>query len=176
MHLLFGLVTCVLCFKIVDTFLQCTASTQSVKNVLHCPKNETEWTTAKTLKGCGTIQQNCSEFESLEYHCVPTEDEDVYVDLCAFPIMSHGGFCTEWNTGGETLQPSGNRSCTASSNPCPNSYLSNETYNYHICYKTNITEHSQMHGSNSTIRLQTRAILPMVLGVTISFLRFRYRR
>ncbi|XP_062572147.1 uncharacterized protein LOC134234099 [Saccostrea cucullata] len=166
-------ILCVLCIKAVDTFRQCNASTHSVKNVLHCPKNETEWTKAKALKACEAIQQNCSESESLEYHCVPTEDEGDFVEVCAIPIIVHGGFCTEWNTGGETLQPSGSRNCTVSPIPCPDSYYSNETFKYQQCYQTNTKDPSTTPSVNSTSRLRTIAILPAVMGLTLLFLVFQ---
>ncbi|XP_061169428.1 uncharacterized protein LOC133178737 isoform X1 [Saccostrea echinata] len=185
MHLSFRMfvfwwVTCVLCFKTVDTFLYCNASTQSVKHVLQCPKNETDWSMAKAVKACGTIQHSCSESESLEYHCVPTEDEGDFVEVCAFPIMCHGGFCTEWNTGGKTLQPSVNRNCTVSSNPCPNSYLSNETYKYRNCYETNIIEHSRNHGvdpgtTNTPLVIGVTSVIPL-LSITLVIAYVYYRR
>ncbi|XP_062572142.1 uncharacterized protein LOC134234097 [Saccostrea cucullata] len=177
MHLPIFLVTYALCFKVVNSIYHCATSAQTVTNVSCCPKNEMEWRRAAAEKECWTIEHNCTK--SLEYHCVPTEDVGVFVEVCAAIFRNLYGVCTEWNTLGEIIQPSWLRDCAASLNPCSPPYLSNETFEYSICYETNntCTEQSQKQvydpkNSTATIAGVTAAMLMLFVIVVINFMSF----
>ncbi|XP_062613149.1 uncharacterized protein LOC134274922 [Saccostrea cucullata] len=179
MNLPILLLTYTFCSKAVKSIYHCAASAQTVENVSCCPENETEWRRAAAEKECWTIEHNCTK--SLEYHCVPTEDVGGFVEVCAATFRNLNGVCTEWNTLGEIIQPSFFRNCTTSLSPCSPSYLSNETFEYSICYETNNTctgtEHSQKQlddpkKSTATITGVTVAMLIHVIIVVITFISF----
>lgn len=68
----------------------CPFSNPTVSNATHCPKDETEWKTARENKQCYWITQNCTDAEKFQYHCLPTDSPGIFAEVCTPTIQIVG--------------------------------------------------------------------------------------
>lgn len=61
----------------------CLASISTKKIVQECPKSVEDFTKRAYEMNCHQIPQNCTSPDNFQYHCLPTEDRNIFVDVCA---------------------------------------------------------------------------------------------
>lgn len=71
----------------------CPWSSQTEKTVQSCPTTKEELEKQKARKNCEALkkQQNCTEPEKFQYHCVIDELENSLVEVCAPEYIINGG-------------------------------------------------------------------------------------
>nr|XP_022290153.1 uncharacterized protein LOC111101824 [Crassostrea virginica] len=109
----------------------CQISIKTVHNVPSCPKTDDEWREAAARKNCSQYASQCHEPDKLEYHCVLNPYINETLEVCAYPVNIVKGFCTEYSSIGNRIQPNYNAHCST----CPSSgYPSNHAFKYSECY------------------------------------------
>ncbi|XP_062606619.1 uncharacterized protein LOC134268389 [Saccostrea cucullata] len=68
----------------------------------------------------------------MEYHCLPTENFTILVEVCTKTKFLQG-VCPYYDSVGKSIQMSA-KSCQSAKIPCPARYPSNTTYIYTSCY------------------------------------------
>lgn len=112
----------------------CPWSQQSVQTTDSCPKDKSEMEERAKKKNCEALAriQNCTEPQKFKYHCVINELGNAIVEVCAEAYYIHG-YCPEYNTYGAVVQAHFNLKCSEVQPPCPDRYLSTESYHYSSC-------------------------------------------
>lgn len=114
----------------------CAVSNKTARIVKNCPKYEGKWREAATKMNCTAYANNCSEPRRLEYHCVINTSVNHTLEVCSYGQNILQGHCTEFNVGGNIIQPNVRTNCsTFAKNPCPQLYNSNESFKYQGCYE-----------------------------------------
>lgn len=75
---------------LLQNFEPCPFSIPTVSVVKKCPKEKTEWETAREKKQCHWIPQNCTVAEKFQYHCLPTDTSGTFVEVCIPTIQIVG--------------------------------------------------------------------------------------
>lgn len=73
---------CVIC-HVMGLNRACLASISTKKIVQECPKSVEDFTKRAYEMNCHQIPQNCTSPDNFQYHCLPTEDRNIFVDVCA---------------------------------------------------------------------------------------------
>ncbi|XP_078326900.1 uncharacterized protein LOC111103028 isoform X7 [Crassostrea virginica] len=122
-------------FKVTENE-SCPWSSQTEKTVQSCPTTKEELEKQKARKNCEALkkQQNCTEPEKFQYHCVINELENSLVEVCAPEYIINGGYCAEYNIVGALIQAHYNFKCLEKSFHCELRYKSTDAYLYKDCY------------------------------------------
>lgn len=114
----------------------CTWSLRTVQEVSTCPVTTANKEKAEKIKKCHELaeKQNCTEASMFKYHCVINEDNDKFLEVCAPAIEIILGHCATFILTGGRIEPHKNKTCDGGSFPCPQSYLSSDSYKFPSCY------------------------------------------
>lgn len=128
---------CLLMIMAVFGIRNCPWSQQTVETTDSCPKDKSEMEERSKRKNCDGLAQiqNCTEPQNFKYHCVINELGNSIVEVCAEAYYIHG-YCPEYNTYGAVVQAHFNLKCSEVQPPCPDRYLSTESYLYSSCMET----------------------------------------
>ncbi|XP_061167389.1 uncharacterized protein LOC133176255 [Saccostrea echinata] len=113
----------------------CSRSVPTLHIVERCPKDITEWIKEKDRKQCHQIQQNCTEIDNFEYHCLPNRVLDTLFEVCAPTRVIIGKHCPFYDVQQRVIGPNYNQPCKKHRKKCPDVYSSNELYKYQECYQ-----------------------------------------
>ncbi|XP_062579255.1 uncharacterized protein LOC134241198 [Saccostrea cucullata] len=128
--------------------LPCDISAQTQKLVNRCPATKLEWEQRAAKKQCHLIINDCKGFK---YHCVLNSQRTSMLEVCASPIKIIGGKCAYYDEGYKSIRSSFLFDCSQFKQPCPNSYPSEESYNYAECsgFAKQLTATSTLSSSSS---------------------------
>ncbi|XP_056015574.1 uncharacterized protein LOC125672979 isoform X4 [Ostrea edulis] len=134
-----GLLLVVLLIEIscVNAFTKpCNASLQTVSMVTECPTNQSSYEAAAGRKNCQPLLGQGSGCESLQYHCVLSEDLNSLVEVCAPSLNIIGHVCTMFSSKERSVKRIDDLSCknVTGFTECPYSYNSTSAYKYQQCY------------------------------------------
>lgn len=116
-------------------FEPCPFSIPTVSVVKKCPKEKTEWETAREKKQCHWITQNCTVAEKFQYHCLPTDTSGIFVEVCIPTIQIVGQFCPIYDMDLNQIRHDYQKACKDHHNPCPNVYISDIVHKYQGCFE-----------------------------------------
>ncbi|XP_062587662.1 uncharacterized protein LOC134249316 isoform X2 [Saccostrea cucullata] len=115
----------------------CPVSRQTMAIVPNCPTSESEWQKASQRKNCSAFASQCTEPDKLLYHCVINPFVNQTLEVCAYGMYIHLGYCTEYSYSGNIIQQNYDTDCSkfTQSLACPSGYHSTEAYKYPGCYE-----------------------------------------
>lgn len=114
----------------------CEVTSLTVQIVEDCPITAEKWEVAAARKNCAEHAIWCDEPKRLEYHCVINPFVNQTLEVCAYVQNIGLGQCTEYNIGGNLLQPNKRAICSSLLPiPCPLTYPSKEAFKYPGCYQ-----------------------------------------
>lgn len=116
-------------------FEPCPFSIPTVSVVKKCPKEKTEWETAREKKQCHWITQNCTVAEKFQYHCLPTDTSGIFVEVCIPTIQIVGQFCPIYDMDLNQIRHDYQKACKDHHNPCPKVYISDIVHKYQGCFE-----------------------------------------
>lgn len=61
----------------------CKQSKFTIREVLNCPRNHSEWTERAQQLQCHKVQQTCTSRQRFVYHCLPNSYWNKTIELCA---------------------------------------------------------------------------------------------
>lgn len=177
---------CIACYLLmimaVFGIRNCPWSQQTVETTDSCPKDKSEMEERSKRKNCDGLAQiqNCTEPQNFKYHCVINELGNSIVEVCAEAYYIHG-YCPEYNTYGAVVQAHFNLKCSEVQPPCPDRYLSTESYLYSSCMETvkkqtrnapiiyeGLDGHNEL-GNNTSITV-IAVVVPVVAVLIIFFI------
>ncbi|XP_062608267.1 uncharacterized protein LOC134270108 [Saccostrea cucullata] len=123
----------------------CITSNETLKYVDHCPTTRKEWQEQSLQKNCNKINQNCTERNNFQYHCLINELVNQTVEVCAPVTEILGHKCAEYNVIGTRIQDNAVLNCT----DCPFRFNSNEAFKYQQCYQNAIQRQATENGTGA---------------------------
>lgn len=128
-----------ICFVTNAKVNPCPYSTPTVTKVTKCPMDETEWKTAREKKQCHWITQNCTDAVKFQYHCLPTESPEIFVEVCTPIINIVGQHCPVYDMKRNHIRPNYHASCKFHPHQCPPVYSSDRVHEYQDCFKKSVS-------------------------------------
>lgn len=122
----------------------CNVSLQTIQFVSKCPRNQSSYEIAARNKNCSSLLREVPGCDSIQYHCVLSEDLQNAVEVCAPSINIIDHVCAKFSTVHESVMRVDGFGC----NECPYSYNSANAFEYQECY-TNL---SQLHTTEPSLR------------------------
>lgn len=122
----------------------CNVSLQTIQFVSKCPTNQSSYEIAARNKNCSSLLREVPGCDSIQYHCVLSEDLQNAVEVCAPSINIIDHVCAKFSTVHESVMRVDGFGC----NECPYSYNSANAFEYQECY-TNL---SQLHTTEPSLR------------------------
>lgn len=122
----------------------CNVSLQTIQFVSKCPTNQSSYEIAAMNKNCSSLLREVPGCDSIQYHCVLSEDLQNAVEVCAPSINIIDHVCAKFSTVHESVMRVDGFGC----NECPYSYNSANAFEYQECY-TNL---SQLHTTEPSLR------------------------
>ncbi|XP_062601135.1 uncharacterized protein LOC134262816 isoform X2 [Saccostrea cucullata] len=132
----------------------CSASPGTVVYVPSCPTIKDEWDKAAHKKNCSAVKQNCTTADNFVYHCLANPFQDLLIEVCSEPAIISFPVCAEYNERGNIVQENHFTDCSSYDPPCPNRYISTDTFKYRGCY--NITQRTTTVTTISTQETTTK--------------------
>lgn len=87
---------CAIC-PVIGLDTACSASISTKKIVTECPNSVEDSIKRACEMNCDKKKQNCTLPENFQYHCLPTEDRNVFVEVCA-PVKFISCHCAMYDT------------------------------------------------------------------------------
>lgn len=122
----------------------CNVSLQTIQFVSKCPTNQSSYEIAARNKNCSSLLREVPGCDSIQYHCVLSEDLQNAVEVCAPSINIIDHVCAKFSTVHESVMRVDGFGC----NECPYSYNSANAFEYQECY----TDLSQLHTTEPSLR------------------------
>lgn len=142
---IYFLIKLIIEFNLSKAFTKpCNVSLQTVQFVSKCPTNQTSYEIAARNKNCSSLLREVPGCDSIQYHCVLSEDLQNAVEVCAPSINIIDHVCAKFSTVHESVMRVDGFGC----NKCPYSYNSANAFEYQECY-TNL---SQLHTTEPSLR------------------------
>lgn len=142
---IYFLIKLIIEFNLSKAFTKpCNVSLQTVQFVSKCPTNQSSYEIAARNKNCSSLLREVPGCDSIQYHCVLSEDLQNAVEVCAPSINIIDHVCAKFSTVHESVMRVDGFGC----NECPYSYNSANAFEYQECY-TNL---SQLHTTEPSLR------------------------
>lgn len=142
---IYFLIKLIIEFNLSKAFTKpCNVSLQTVQFVSKCPTNQSSYEIAARNKNCSSLLREVQGCDSIQYHCVLSEDLQNAVEVCAPSINIIDHVCAKFSTVHESVMRVDGFGC----NECPYSYNSANAFEYQECY-TNL---SQLHTTEPSLR------------------------